>query len=354
MRLISIQPLFFGNVIEENNNIIIVSGFKKVIFKKISKKEKQLLNNIISLCDGINPIKEIILKLYPLGHSKKRIIFLLKYLLKQKILVDSREVYLHFHPYLNNLTPFYHKLTKEEINSLAKKIDSFKYPGKHIPLKLPRNSDFLKLITRRRTIREFDIEKTISFQALSGLLYAAYGISKKDKINKELILKRVIPSAGALYPLHIYCVLLKKIEHLLPGIYYFNKKSIDSSIIKIKKIFNREELIKLLPGSESMAKNASIILIIVCNFKRISQKYSNRGYMYGLLEAGHIGQNIYLYCSEQNLAVVEIGGFNDIELSKFLGLNYPEVAPLVCFLVGVPSQRSLSKKLYIKKDFSYY
>lgn len=209
MRLISIQPLFFGNVIEENNNIIIVLGFKKVIFKKISKKERQLLNNIISLCDGITSIKEIILKLYPLGHSKKRIIFLLKYLLKQKILVDSRKVYLHFHPYLNNLTPFYHKLTKEEVKRLTTKVDNFKYEGQHLPLMLPRNSDFLKLIKKRRTIRRFDREKTISFQELSELLYAAYGISEKTKLNRELILKRVIPSAGALYPLHIYCVLLK-------------------------------------------------------------------------------------------------------------------------------------------------
>ena len=293
------------------------------------------------MCNGINSIKKITSQLHLLGYPKKRVFDLLKYFLNQKILVDSRRIYLHFHPYLENLSPFYHELTKKEIKSLTKKIDNFKYKGESIFLKPPKDSDFLKLTTARRTIRKFDGKKTISFQSLSGLLYASYGIlsygvSKKTKKNKEVILKRVVPSSGALYPLHIYCIVLKQIEHLSPGIYYFNKKNIHPSLVRIKRISDCDIIIKLLPGSEGMTKKASVLLTIVCNFKRISQKYSNRAYLYGILEAGHVAQNIYLYCAQQNLGVVEIGGFDDRKLSRFLGLKYPEFAPLVCFLVGPP------------------
>jgi SagB-type dehydrogenase family enzyme len=198
------------------------------------------------------------------------------------------------------------------------------------------------MIKKRRTIRRFDKHKPMSFRTLSGLLYASYGVSTVAKIESGRVLKRVVPSAGALYPLHIYCVVLKKIEKLSPGVYYFKKKSFKPFIIRLSKILGRDQLMKFLPGSESMLKRASLLLIIVCNFKRITQKYANRGYLYGLLEAGHVAQNIYLYCAEQNLAVVEIGGFDDIELSKFLQLKYPEVSPLVCFLIGP----SLDKRFF--------
>ncbi len=336
----SIQPLLFGGFIQENGNVTIISGYKKIIFKKISDKEKNLLVNILVLCDGINTTRNIISKLFSLGYSTKKATKLLKQLMTQKILVDSREIYFQFHPYLSNITPFHHKLTKEKIKLLVKEIDGFKYDGEYILLQFPKNSDFCKLTSKRRTIREFDKEKMISFQTLSELLYTAYGVAEKTNIDNGKILKRVIPSAGALYPLHIYCIIWGKVENVVPGVYYFNKRRVKGSIIRLRKIPDYNEVIKFMPGSENMVENASLLLVIVCNFKRVTQKYSNRGYMYGLLEAGHVAQNIYLYCAEQNLAAVEIGGFNDIDLSKFLGLKYPKVAPLICFLVGVPYRKT--------------
>ena len=330
----SIQPLFFGAFIQENNSISITSGNKRILMKEISEEEKKLLINLFSLCDGINTTKKIISKLRNLECDIKKASNLLHQLLLQKILIDSREIYSQFHPYLNQVTPFYYKLTKEKIKSMVKKVDEFNYKGERILLQSPSNSTFCKLIRKRRTIRKFDEKKTIPFQIFSDLLYTTYGVSTETKIKDGKIFKRVIPSAGALYPLHIYCIVLRGIKKIPPGVYYFKKKNVKCSIIKLKEISGYSELMNFFPGSEDMIKKAAVLLVIVCNFKRITQKYSNRGYMYGLLEAGHVAQNIYLYCTEQNLAVVEIGGFNDIELSKFLQLKYPEIVPLVCFLIG--------------------
>lgn len=340
IKFASIQPMLFGRFIQENGKITIISRHKKIIFQKVLNREKKLLVNMFSLCDGIKTTKNIISKLCSLGYNTKEVANLLEQLIAQKILVDSREVYLQFHPYLNNLTPFYYKLTKEKIKSLVKKIDEFRYDGRSTLLQLPKNSDFCKLISKRRTIREFDKRKGISFQTFSELLYTAYGVSEETNVDGGKILKRVVPSAGALYPLHIYCIVWRRVEHVLPGVYYLDKKSDEHSIIKIREISGYNQVRELVADSEKMIKKASLLLVMACNFKRITQKYANRGYMYGLLEAGHAAQNIYLYCTEQNLAVVEIGGFNDIELSKFLKLDYPEVAPLICLLIGASRRRT--------------
>jgi SagB-type dehydrogenase family enzyme len=339
IRFNSIQPIFFGRFIQENDNFVVVSNSKKIIFKRIPKKKKRLLVNIFSLCDGTNTVKNIISKFSSLGYNSKEISDLLKYLIKQKILVDSREIFLRFHPYVENLTPFYHKLSKEKIKSLLREVDELKYNGKHIRLSRFPNSQFCKLIKRRRTIRDFDEQKTISLHTLSGLLYSAYGVSEKTKISGVKVLKRVVPSAGALYPLHLFCIILKKIENVYPGIYYLNKKNTTLRLTKIREISDHRVLKEFIVNHEEIIKRASVLLVIVCNFKKVSQKYSNRGYIYGLLETGHVAQNIYLYCTEQNLAVVEVGGFNDKILSDFLKLNYPQTAPIICFLIGVPKNK---------------
>ena len=76
------------------------------------------------------------------------------------------------------------------------------------------------------------------------------------------------------------------------------------------------------------------MFVITCDFLRTTQKYSNRGYRYALLEAGHAAQNAYLWCAEQGIGVVEIGGFNDKALSDLLSLSYPNQAPLTTLLIG--------------------
>jgi hypothetical protein len=118
----SVQPLFCnGSFIQKNNSAYVLTPNKKIIFKKISEEEKKLLINLLLLCDGINTTKKIISRLRNLGCDVKKANCLLQQLIKQKILIDSREVYSQFHFYLSQKSPFYYKLTKEKIKSMVKK-----------------------------------------------------------------------------------------------------------------------------------------------------------------------------------------------------------------------------------------
>jgi SagB-type dehydrogenase family enzyme len=325
------QPILFGQIIFHKDYITILLGHKKVVLKSIIRENRELFIELFSLCDGVNKIKDILNKLQSLGCSVNKVKDILKTLIEQKILVDSREIYLHFHHFCNNPTPYYYVLTKDQVKLILSGVEEFDYKGESLNLQLPKNSEFCELLAQRRSIREFNKEKIISFQTFSELLYSAYGMSTKASLGNSAVVKRVVPSGGALYPLHIFCIVWGKIEKVPGGIYYFLKK--ENTIRRIKDI-SPQEVSGFIAENENMIENASCLLVIVCNFKRITQKYANRGYLLALLEAGHVAQNVYLYCTEQKLAAVEISSFKDAELAKFLGLNYPEVSPLISILIG--------------------
>ena len=86
--------------------------------------------------------------------------------------------------------------------------------------------------------------------------------------------------------------------------------------------------------ADSIVESAAAVYILTCNFQQITQKYGNRGYRFALLEAGHAAQNAYLWCAEQDLGVVEVGGFLDEEVANLLLIPYPKQAPLTALVVG--------------------
>ena len=56
-------------------------------------------------------------------------------------------------------------------------------------------------------------------------------------------------------------------------------------------------------------------------FSRNQMKYGERGYRYVLLEAGHIGQNMYLNAAALSLKCCALGGTIDSKLEKFLDID---------------------------------
>jgi len=86
-------------------------------------------------------------------------------------------------------------------------------------------------------------------------------------------------------------------------------------------------------GQEMLAE-AQVCLVLSAIFQRTRWRYHERTYRYVLLEAGHIGQNIYLAATSMGLGVCAVGAFLDDELNKLLGLNGENEAAIYLFSVG--------------------
>jgi SagB-type dehydrogenase family enzyme len=169
-------------------------------------------------------------------------------------------------------------------------------------------------IKRRRTIRSFN-SASLTLDQLSQLLWAAQGITEEGGF------KRAAASGGALYPMDIYAVVGRAgVEGLQPGIYYYEAKGHTISL--------------LLEGDfrESLAR-APLNLVVAAQYGRITSKYGERGVRYALMEAGHVGQNIFLQAEALGLGAGIVGAFPDDEVIQVLKILRSH-EPLLIMPVG--------------------
>jgi SagB-type dehydrogenase family enzyme len=197
--------------------------------------------------------------------------------------------------------------------------------GKTITLPEPRYKSQISVeeaILKRRSIRSY-LDEPITLAELSQLLWAAQGITDKDRNF------RASPSAGALYPLEIYAV-VGKVSSLEKGIYRYIP--FNHEIVKIKEGDNREAL-SFASLDQPCVKYGAIDIVISGVFNRITKKYGERGIRYTYMEAGHAAQNVYLQSEALGLGTVVVGAFWDDKVKSVLDLSEEET-PLYIMPVG--------------------
>jgi SagB-type dehydrogenase family enzyme len=181
-----------------------------------------------------------------------------------------------------------------------------------------------KAIQQRRTIRDFK-ETPLSIPHLAQLLWAAQGVTDPKGV------RRSAPSGGARYPLDIYIIIGKKrVEGLGEGVYHYVPEN--HSISSMNKKDLRREI-----GSASLGQmwiaGASVMFVITAEYRRITGKYGDRGIRYAHIEAGHVGQNLFLQAEALGLGAGIVGAFNDTGVAKVMGIPR-EHEPLLIMPVG--------------------
>lgn len=201
--------------------------------------------------------------------------------------------------------------------------------AKAIKLPAPSKQGALSLeqtLAQRRTHRSF-VAKPISLNQLSQLLWAAYGVTG----GKYGIALKTAPSAGATYPLEIYAVVGKgALKELKPGVYRYLPENHSLELIKAG---DQRQAAASASLGQSWAAQAPVMLLIAAQYERCTTKYGQRGRTYTHIEAGCVGQNIFLQAEALGLKAGIIGAFDDDELADSLGIptNQP---PLLLMPVG--------------------
>jgi SagB-type dehydrogenase family enzyme len=239
--------------------------------------------------------------------------------------VDARKYYEIFHEISANPMPFFCEVSSESVAAML-------HSESHL-VQMPyvSRTKLEALFECRTSTREFSGEP-ITEKDFLRLAWATYGKLKRSTTYPESTIGLgTIPSGGALYPLRLYGIAMKIPTFKENGVYKFSSRG-----ALYLRSSDTEELVQIFgenPKSFTIEYTAAI-LIIACDFEQTTQKYSNRGYRYAFLEAGHAAQNAYLWCAEQGLGIVEVAGFNDKNLAKTLQLPYPKQAPLITLVIG--------------------
>ncbi len=190
------------------------------------------------------------------------------------------------------------------------------------PVSAPPDLSVARAIERRRSLRDY-AGRPLTASELSWLLGAATGITSPGGL-------RAAPSAGAQYPIETY-VAVARVEGIEPGIYHYAPA--DHALERVRTGTFGGDLVIAGLGQEFLAQ-APVVLVLSAIFQRLRWRYRERAYRYALLEAGHIGQNVYLAAEAAGLGACAVGAFFDDAVNRLLEVDGVEEAALILVPVG--------------------
>ena len=163
-----------------------------------------------------------------------------------------------------------------------------------------RGSAFMKAISDRASVREFDAQE-ISLQDLSDLLWAANGVNRTDG-------KRTAPSAMNRQEIDVYVI-------NKDGAYLY-----DATAQTLKAIAPGDHR-KAVAGQQEFAATAPVCIVLVANLEKLGDATREQTRLMAAADAGIVSQNINLFCSAVGLATVPRATMQTDELKKTLKLS---------------------------------
>ncbi|MBP9699763.1 SagB/ThcOx family dehydrogenase [Candidatus Woesebacteria bacterium] len=172
-------------------------------------------------------------------------------------------------------------------------------------------------LQERRTKRTYTSEP-VKLADLSQMLWAGQGITVPGTE------KRTAPSARESYPMTLF-VAVKRVEGLQPGLYEYLPKTHSLGLMKAGDIDPALKEAGVQEGAQS-APVAVLISAAIGNYQ-VKTKSTTTSATY--LEAGHIGQNMYLQAESIDLGIVVMAGFDSQKVGKALELGAGETVEYV-------------------------
>lgn len=159
-------------------------------------------------------------------------------------------------------------------------------PDSSLALPPPRRDGGMPLmqaLRERQSKRDFTAQP-LAPQALSDLLWAAFGINRPDNDH------RTAPSGMNAQEMDLYVALAE-------GVYVYDAKA-----HRLNRV--SAEDVRAKTGGQDFVKVAPLALVYVADFARMVKAKPEVKEPYAWNGAGYISQNVYLYCASAGLATV--------------------------------------------------
>lgn len=173
----------------------------------------------------------------------------------------------------------------------------------------------IDLLNDRHSVRRFTDTK-IQRSSVYDILWAGQGKNRY---------KYTSPSAGALYPITLYALLVGVDGAPYQSLHRWNR---DTSICEY---LHYVEEAPSLSGSTAYSQSAFSVFL-AADFRILEQKYPNRAERYSYLEAGHIAQNMILMAQSLGIGSVPIGAIQDRKAQAILEI---EETPIYLVSFGI-------------------
>jgi len=194
------------------------------------------------------------------------------------------------------------------------------------PKDIDVNMKLVEAMENRRSLRRYS-DKPLTLEELSFLMWCTQGVKQKS----HNVTFRMVPSAGARHAFETY-ILANNVYGLNTGFYrYLALEHILQEAIISTQI--TDKLVGACLG-QTFIKNSAVTFIWVAVTYRMTWRYGERGYRYMFLDAGHVGQNLYLSAEGIDCGTCVIGAYDDDAVNRLLGIDGKEQFAIYLAAVG--------------------
>lgn len=188
-----------------------------------------------------------------------------------------------------------------------------------IPLPAPGSLEMPEMglreaIEQRRSVRKYS-GAALTLPELSYLLWLSQGIKE---ITQRPATRRTVPSAGSRHAFETY-LLVNRVEGLAPGLYRFAASQ--HALCSLNASPRIGEEIAHACWDQGQIPRSAVTFLWVAVSERMHWRYTDRGFRYLFLDAGHVCENLYLAAQAIGCGACAIGGFRDDLLNETLGLD---------------------------------
>ena len=174
------------------------------------------------------------------------------------------------------------------------------------------------VIETRRSRRTF-AETPVELADLSQILWAAQGITDPEHGY------RAVPSARSAYPFTVY-VVVRNVEGVDPGLYEYMPEKHQLGNLGLA---NAGEMLNAAGVQEGAQQAPVVLLLAAAPAKTLAKSPNGDPLPSAYLEAGHIGQNIYLQVEDLGMSTVVMAGFDEKAVGESIKLDSNEVVMYV-------------------------
>jgi len=174
-----------------------------------------------------------------------------------------------------------------------------------------------KVLVKRRSRRDYTGD-AISGVQLATLLHYGCGVTGAiPGYGYRRIPLRAFPSSGGLQAPEIY-LSIQAVEDVAPGLYHYH--AVDN-VLELMRPGQHGPTLCAMGLKQPYLQTASVVFLITGCFERVRWKYGQRAYKYMCMDAGYLGQNLYLIAEALGLGACGIAGFVDDGMEKLLDLD---------------------------------
>jgi nitroreductase len=150
----------------------------------------------------------------------------------------------------------------------------------------------------RRSIREYS-DRPLPAQVLSDLLWAAFGVNR--------------PSGDRTAPYWRHVMVIDVYLAMADGVWLYEPSA-------HKLLPHSAEDLRKQTGLQDFVATVPLNLVYVAHGERMTDVAPEERRLYASVDAGFIGQNVYLFCASEGLATVFRGAVDTPKLGKALKL----------------------------------